>query len=120
MDITGSGFSSNSQITICNKQCKVLRNSLSTLSCQVINQFLIIFYVFIQAENIFKVPEADNKNSDSICQLVLLENGLSATKSFTYKASLTPTLTSVLPLRGGTGGGTLITISGSNFPYIDY
>ncbi len=36
--------------------------------------------------------------------------------SFTYKAALTPTVSSVSPLRGGTGGGTTLTITGTGFP----
>ena len=34
---------------------------------------------------------------------------------FTYDRSLTPTVASVSPDRGGTGGGTRITITGSGF-----
>ncbi|CAF5126907.1 unnamed protein product, partial [Rotaria magnacalcarata] len=35
---------------------------------------------------------------------------------FIYKANLTASITSVSPVRGGTGGGTTITINGNNFP----
>jgi hypothetical protein len=49
--------------------------------------------------------------------LKILENGITVTSTFEYKASLTPTITSSSPLRGGTGGGTLLTITGSGFPY---
>jgi len=53
--------------------------------------------------------------SDSSCALVVSENGLAETRSFVYKLSLTPVLTRVSPARGGTGGGTRLTIEGSGF-----
>ena len=34
---------------------------------------------------------------------------------YTYTAALTPTINSVTPDRGGTGGGTAITIIGTDF-----
>ena len=65
---------------------------------------------------IVKVPESSNKNSDTNCQLNVVENGITASSSFQYLLSISPVLYSVSPLRGGTGGGTLITITGNNFP----
>ena len=38
-----------------------------------------------------------------------------STSNFTYMASLTPTITSVLPNSGGSGGGTRINITGQGF-----
>ena len=64
----------------------------------------------------FKVPQATNKAADSSCTLTVTENGLTATELFSYSLALTPKLTSVSPSRGGTGGGTVLTISGQNFP----
>lgn len=94
--INGLGFSSNSQVTICNNNCTVTASSVSSITCQV--------------------PQASTKNADSTCTLTVRENGQTATSTFDYLLSLTPTLTSASPLRGGTGGGTLITITGTNFP----
>ena len=37
------------------------------------------------------------------------------TNAFTYEETTTPQIDSVTPTRGGTKGGTRITISGSNF-----
>ena len=44
-------------------------------------------------------------------------NGLSETLagSYQYDAALTPLITGVSPTRGGTGGGTTLTVSGSGF-----
>lgn len=41
----------------------------------------------------------------------------SALSSFTYKLDETPVISGVSPDRGGTGGGTKITISGKKFRY---
>ena len=94
--ITGSGFSSNTDVKICDQTCKYKENTFNSYTCIV--------------------PPSAVKNADSTCTLTVKENGLSATDSFTYKVSLTPTLTSVSPSRGGTGGGTLLTITGNGFP----
>ena len=51
------------------------------------------------------------------CDVVATVNGLTATLSsaYTYDASLTPSVTGVSPTRGGTGGGTSITVTGTGF-----
>ena len=40
------------------------------------------------------------------------------TKQFTYLASQTAHISAVTPRRGGTGGGTRLTISGSGFGFV--
>jgi hypothetical protein len=35
---------------------------------------------------------------------------------YVYGANLTATVTAVSPTRGGTGGGTTLTVTGTNFP----
>ena len=55
-------------------------------------------------------------NKDEVCTLKLIENENTVTSTFSYLASLTPSITGVNKLRGGTGGGTLLTITGSGFP----
>lgn len=94
--ISGSGFSTDSIVTICDESCKILEASLNKIICQV--------------------PAAKNKGSDSSCSVFVTENKMTASSSFNYKLSLTPTLSSSSPARGGTGGGTLITIVGTGFP----
>jgi hypothetical protein len=94
--LTGSGFSMDSSVAICNKPCRYLNSSFVSYTCEV--------------------PKADEENQDSSCTVSISENGKTATSSFTYRLSLTPRLTSVSPLRGGTGGGTLLTIIGTGFP----
>ena len=94
--ISGSGFSNSSTVTICDVDCRILEASLSKIICQV--------------------PPAVEKKSDSACSVVVKESQMNAEATFKYKLGLTPTLTSSSPARGGTGGGTLITIIGTGFP----
>lgn len=51
------------------------------------------------------------------CTVVVLNSYGSAnlTNSYTYKSSLTPVITDVSPRRGGTAGGTLLTVTGRGF-----
>jgi len=62
------------------------------------------------------VPSSNIKDKDTTCELIINENGLVAQNEFKYLVSLTPTLSSVSPLKGGTGGGSVLTITGTNFP----
>lgn len=64
------------------------------------------------------MPSLPLLQSDTSCTVTVSVNTLSASSSqkFTYKASLSPIAYSVSPIRGGTGGGTLLTITGSKFP----
>ena len=94
--LTGSGFSNSSTVTICGKACVLKDSTLTSLTCTV--------------------PKADVTDADSTCDVVLSENGQTETSSFTYRLALTPTVTGVSPFRGGTGGGTLLTITGTGFP----
>ena len=97
MNLFGSGFSDNSSVTICGKPCKVVRSSVSNLVCII--------------------PGSNDTNTASLdCKVITSENNQTIENSFTYKLSLTPRVNNISPLRGGTGGGTSITISGSGFP----
>ena len=51
------------------------------------------------------------------CDVTIMSGYTTATliSAYTYNEDYTPTVTSVQPERGGTAGGTLITIRGSNF-----
>ena len=42
------------------------------------------------------------------------------TSSFVYSSTSTPQIKSISPVRGGSGGGTHVTITGSAFPYEYY
>ncbi|CAF0710276.1 unnamed protein product [Brachionus calyciflorus] len=96
LEINGNGYSSMSRVLICENQCEITSASNTQIKCVV--------------------PKSSNLNGDSDCQIVVTENGMNATTSFKYIKAITPLVSNAQPSRGGTGGGTLITISGSGFP----
>lgn len=53
----------------------------------------------------------------SACDVAVTENGVTKTLTggYTYDASKTADITGVNPVRGGTGGGTALTITGTGF-----
>ena len=59
----------------------------------------------------------NNPFAAQTCNVAVSVNGLTKTlsSSYTYDAGLTPTISGVSPSRGGTGGGTTLTVSGSGF-----
>ncbi|KAK2887447.1 hypothetical protein Q8A67_015675 [Cirrhinus molitorella] len=98
--IQGSGFDpNNTKVLICNRQCNVhLLNSTSTqLNCEV--------------------PPNNGTEAERACTVVVMNGGdtVNLTNSYTYRSSLTPVITDVTPRRGGTAGGTRLTITGSGF-----
>uniref|UniRef100_A0A8C5WI58 Fibrocystin-L n=1 Tax=Leptobrachium leishanense TaxID=445787 RepID=A0A8C5WI58_9ANUR len=102
--LTGSGFDRlTSNVSVCNSECKVdrLDSNSNTLLCET--------------------PAQNGKTCD-----VRIVNGndiVQINNSFSYSTALTPVVHDVTPKRGGTGGGTRLTITGSNFSdnffYID-
>ncbi|KAM8966821.1 LOW QUALITY PROTEIN: fibrocystin-L [Pelodytes ibericus] len=98
--ITGSGFNPlTSNVSICNSECKVdrLRSSMNALYCEL--------------------PPQNGTNSTKLCDVQVL-NGIDSVQinsSFSYLSTLTPVINDVTPKRGGTAGGTRLTITGSQF-----
>ncbi|XP_071946075.1 fibrocystin-L-like [Antedon mediterranea] len=99
LTITGSGFNGDSSmVTVCGNPCEVLSGTFTSLVCLL--------------------PANENIASELACDVVVsVSDDTTETQSngFTYKQSLTATITSVSPARGGTAGGTEITISGTGF-----
>ncbi|TSK31508.1 Fibrocystin-L [Bagarius yarrelli] len=98
--VQGSGFDCNSsKVMICDTECSVNKNisNSTTLYC--------------------KVPPTNGTQEELSCNVVVLNRygSASITNGFTYKSSLTPVITDVSPRRGGTAGGTLLTITGNGF-----
>lgn len=59
-------------------------------------------------------------SQDTLSCTVVVNNKLKSvniSNGFTYKSQLTPVITEVSPRRGGTAGGTNLTITGSGFRY---
>ena len=65
---------------------------------------------------VMKVPQANYTDTSVTCALVVSENMQTVSSQFVYDPALTATVTGVSPVRGGTGGGTTLTITGTAFP----
>uniref|UniRef100_A0A8C4XEU0 PKHD1 like 1 n=1 Tax=Erpetoichthys calabaricus TaxID=27687 RepID=A0A8C4XEU0_ERPCA len=100
LQLTGDGFDEQlSAIFVCNTLCVVdaLRSSSTTLYCEV--------------------PLSNGTGLSQGCDVTVYNgnNLVTLSNAFTYTSSLTPVVTAVTPRRGGTGGGTKLTITGSGF-----
>ncbi|MCJ8746157.1 hypothetical protein PDJAM_G00138700 [Pangasius djambal] len=98
--VQGSGFDPNSsRVLICNTECSVNQNASSSTNLYC------------------KIPPNDGTQAALSCTVVVLNSYGSAniTNGYTYKTSLTPVITDVSPRRGGTAGGTLLTVTGYGF-----
>ncbi|XP_024153621.1 PKHD1 like 1, tandem duplicate 1 isoform X2 [Oryzias melastigma] len=100
LSVQGSGFDSqNSMVLICGQICEVDReNSTSTLL-------------------LCRSPPNNSTQQQVSCEVkvVNLQNAANISNGFTYKSELTPVISEVSPRRGGTAGGTRLTITGSSF-----
>lgn len=96
--LVGDGFNASGiSVTICGQACQsVSVQSNTQLTC--------------------RTPAATVQSSDQSCGLTVTVGSLSQSVSYVYQANLTATITGVNPSRGGTGGGTIVVISGTNFP----
>ena len=97
--LTGTGFSSEDSrsVTVCGVKGTVV--SSTTTSLEVLT------------------PLNPSTDATLACDIAVVQDSGTVTLagSFTYDAALTPTITSTSPARGGTGGGTLVTITGTGF-----
>jgi hypothetical protein len=102
--IAGSGFSRGSMVKICGNACEIAKDYM-------VND------TEIQCEVPVKIQSAPGV--DDSCNVVVTnsKNMVETTSSsaYTYRDPLTSTITSVSPSRGGTGGGVVLTITGSGF-----
>ncbi|KAM9839131.1 PKHD1 like 1, tandem duplicate 1 [Aulostomus maculatus] len=100
LSIRGSGFDPlNCTVLICDEECEVDRE-MST------------------STDLYCVSPPNNGSEPDVSCVVAVINQLDAVNvsgGFTYKSQLTPEIIEVSPRRGGTAGGTRLTISGSGF-----
>ncbi|KAK3879633.1 hypothetical protein Pcinc_015818 [Petrolisthes cinctipes] len=100
--LSGEGFdpTGNSSVTFCGVPCSPITSSSSSqIQCTA-------------------PPTSPGGSNSQVCDVTVTNpDGSEATLSsgFTYDAALTPAVTSVTPTRGGTAGGTSITITGTGF-----
>ena len=96
--ITGTGFDTNVDptVTVCTDECSIESVTDSEITCLA--------------------PANSGSGTESCDVTVTQVSGASVLAgSFTYDDALTPQVTGVSPQRGGTGGGTSITITGTGF-----
>ena len=98
LTLAGVGFSSSdATVTVCTNVCKITESTTTEIKCLA--------------------PENPSTDATLACDVVVNQDSgnTTAAAAFTYDASITPTITGASPLRGGTGGGTLLTIDGTGF-----
>ena len=99
LTITGTGFDTETDptVTVCSADCAVESVTDTEIQC--------------------RTPANSGSVTEDCAVSVSQASGKSVdlADSFTYDDSLTPQVASVSPQRGGTGGGTSITITGTGF-----
>ena len=111
LTITGSGFDGMVNVTICGNQCGISEHHNVTDAV-------------IQCETPAKSQSAPG--ADDACDVIVEVTSMNPDNTqqtaqkteslaYTYKDTLTSTITGVSPPRGGTGGGVRLTITGSGF-----
>ncbi|CAK8682976.1 unnamed protein product [Clavelina lepadiformis] len=102
--IDGAGFSDHTIVRICDLPCTLENSSSTQITCRT-------------SAN----PNYVDSFSSTTCEVKVTNEAqiedfaITAGSSYTYSGAQTPTITGVSPERGGTGGGTEITINGSGF-----
>ncbi|XP_072425699.1 fibrocystin-L-like [Chiloscyllium punctatum] len=100
LTITGIGFDQEkSKVFVCDGECKKMPSASTsrTLYCQV--------------------PLHNGTDPELVCDVAVVNgnDSIKVSNGFTYQLALTPIITTINPRRGGTGGGTKLTITGSGF-----
>ncbi|CAK8682970.1 unnamed protein product [Clavelina lepadiformis] len=102
--IDGAGFSNHTIVHICDLPCTLESHSSTQITCRT-------------SANSDYVDSSDSTTCGvKVTNEAQIEDfAITAGSNYTYSGAQTPTITGVTPERGGTGGGTEITITGSGF-----
>ncbi|XP_062385127.1 fibrocystin-L-like [Sardina pilchardus] len=98
--VEGTGFDPHhSQVWICEGECEVDRNMSSSTQLHC------------------RTPPNNGSDAEQSCPVTVVngKDSVNISDGYSYKSSLTPAITDVSPRRGGTAGGTRLTITGSGF-----
>ncbi|XP_069771791.1 PKHD1 like 1, tandem duplicate 1 [Narcine bancroftii] len=100
LTVQGTGFDrETSRVLVCDGDCRIERgdSSSSRLCCHL--------------------PLNNGTGSQQVCDVTVVNHEASSQlpKAFTYTLALTPVVTAIRPRRGGTAGGTKLTITGAGF-----
>ncbi|KAK7084669.1 Fibrocystin-L [Halocaridina rubra] len=98
--VSGLGFDpyGGSTVTVCGNACSLVSATSSAITCSA--------------------PASTASGSSQVCDVVVTNPDMSSAilaNGFTYMQSLTPAVTAIFPVRGGTAGGTNLTITGTGF-----
>ncbi|KAI8520672.1 Fibrocystin-L [Branchiostoma belcheri] len=100
LTVTGAGFDPQlTVVTVCDRACVLVgQPDPSSLTCEV-------------------PANPDSSSGDEACSVEVSVNSESDSRAsaFTYRGNLSPRVTNVSPSRGGTAGGTTVTIRGTGF-----
>ncbi|CAH1226877.1 PKHD1L1 [Branchiostoma lanceolatum] len=100
LTVTGAGFDPEvTEVTVCNRACVLKGQPVpSSLTCEV-------------------PSNPDSSQSTKACPVRVSVNSEADEEAsgFTYRSDRTPRVTGVSPVRGGTAGGTTVTITGTGF-----
>ncbi|XP_076438726.1 fibrocystin-L-like isoform X2 [Babylonia areolata] len=99
LTVTGSGFlPGGTDVTICGQSCAPQAGSVT-------------------ATQLLCLTPPSSASTLTTCDVDVSVNSVTQTagSQYTYDPSITPDITGVSPARGGTAGGTLLTITGSGF-----
>ena len=109
--ILGSGFSAETTASACGKALTFIdyTDALTADGLEMITFETVPFDASLCASNPLSVSAKDPQTGIDI------EAGITARSGFNVDSSLTPKITSVNPKKGGTAGGTLLTITGTGF-----
>ena len=98
VSVKGHGFDDSTTVKICDNICRTINSTLNEIFCEV------------------PAYAGQPGDDDIMCSVSVTGNGKvtsSRPNLFTYRESLTSRITSVMPSRGGTGGGVEITMKGN-------
>ena len=96
--LAGTGFDTTAvSVTVCDVECDLESVTTAQIECLT--------------------PANSAAGATEVCDVVVTQDSGTVTEigGFTYDRALTPSVASIDPVRGGTGGGTLITITGAGF-----
>ena len=100
MVVDGRGFDENVTVQICGMNCTIVSKDESEIQALV------------------PMKEGFLESTDNqICKIRIKQYGIDYeySQDFLYEVAMTSTITGVNPKRGGTGGGVLLTITGTQF-----
>ena len=109
--LLGSGFSAETTATACGESLKFVdyTDAISADGPEMITFETVPFDASLCAGNPLTLTTKDPQTGQAI------NTGVNARSGFNVDSSLTPTISSVHPKKGGTAGGTLLTITGTGF-----